>query len=108
MKEFEENLLKYCCYETAQEFCDEALQNLLKNKRYREIVEKRKKIKNEYPNVKDILEGNHFPKLNMTESKKLYEFLMLQGEQYELERVEIFIRGMKEAYELFKKLDILK
>lgn len=108
MEQIEERLITYYCYETIDEFCDEALHSLLKNKKYKELTEKRKQIKKDYPNVKDILEGNSFMQIKKSESKKIYEFLKLIEEQNELEKREIFIRGMKEAYGLFKRMDILK
>ena len=101
MEQFEERLITLYCYETINEFCDEALHNLLKNKEYNEITQKRKKIKSDYPNIKDVLEATRFQPLKKSESKKIYEFIKLMEEQNEMEKREIFIRGMKEAYALF-------
>lgn len=108
MEQFEEILLTDYCYESFVEYCEEVLFSLSKDKEYKKLVNKRNKLLKENQNVKKVKEGYEFPSLTSEESEKIYEYLLLLEDIKEIERKEIFIRGMKEAYILLRKMDVLK
>ena len=98
MEQFEEKLLTNQYYEMIDDFCDDAINNLLKNREYNILSEKRKSIKKEYLNIKNVLEGNNFVPLKKSETKKIFEFLTLVEMQSEMEKREVFIKGLNVGY----------
>lgn len=106
MEQFEEKLLTNQYFEMIDDFCDDAINNLLKNREYNILSEKRKSIKKDYLNVKNVLEGNNFVPLKKSESKKIFEFLTLVEMQSEMEKREVFIKGLNVGYNFIKKVDI--
>lgn len=82
-----------------------------KNHYYRCLVEKRHKIKEQYPKLEELLDGYQLPKvikLSRKEIKALREYADCICDIHYQEEKELFLRGMREEYFLLKDLDLLK
>lgn len=66
-------------------------------KDYKEIVHKMSKIKEEYPNVMDLLERSKIVELTKKEVKALREYLNLADDMQDIELVETFKLGLKDC-----------
>lgn len=65
-------------------------------KDYKEIAHKMSKIKEEYPNVKELLEKSKIVELTKKEVKALKEYLKLADDMQDIELVETFKLGLKD------------
>lgn len=76
----------------------EMLGNSIWNRKdYKEIVHKMSKIKEEYPNVMDLLERSKIVELNKKEVKALRRYLSLADDMQDIELVETFKLGLKDS-----------
>ncbi len=71
--------------------------NLWNIKKYKEIVHKMSKIKEEYPNVKDFIERNEIVNFTKKEIKALSEYLKLDNDMQDIEFIETFKLGLKDS-----------
>ncbi len=71
--------------------------NLWNIKEYKEIVHKMRKIKEEYPNVRDFLERNEIVTFTEKEIKALSEYLKLADDMQDIELIETFKLGLKDS-----------
>lgn len=76
--------------------------------KYQELYKNIENIKDKFPNLRYILEDEKHIELNLEESQKLVEIINLYRDILLIEEHEIFFLGGKEAYNYFKKMDILK
>lgn len=65
-------------------------------KDYKEIAHKMSKIKEEYPNVKELLEKSKIVELTKKEVRALKEYLKLADDMQDIELVETFKLGLKD------------
>lgn len=70
--------------------------NLWKIKKYKEIVNKMSKIKEEYPNIKEFIERNEMVNFTKKEVKALSEYLKLADDMQDIEFIETFKLGLKD------------
>ncbi len=70
--------------------------NLWNIKKYKEIVHKMSKIKEEYPNVKEFIERNEIVNFTKKEIKALSEYLKLADDMQDIEFIETFKLGLKD------------
>ena len=71
--------------------------NLWNIKKYKEIVHKMSKIKEEYPNVKEFIERNEIVNFSKKEVKALSEYLKLADDMQDIEFIETFKLGLKDS-----------
>ena len=71
--------------------------NLWNIKKYKEIVHKMSKIKEEYPNVMNFIERSKIVELNKKEVKALRKYLSLADDMQDIELVETFKLGLKDS-----------
>ncbi|MBQ9024382.1 MAG: hypothetical protein IJ105_04095 [Bacilli bacterium] len=109
MEEFDELFFKDYCDESLVEFiADQSI--ILKNKdnEYSRLLNERKNITENNDNIRKFIESDEIVDLTKEDLQQLYNFLELTTDiEEELEK-EIFYIGMREAFYLFKKLDMLK
>lgn len=82
-----------------------------KNKRYREIAEEQKKLKEEYPMLKTLLDEFQVNKKTVVSRKDIYalrEYFELFFESLDYEYYEMFLKGQKEEYFSLKSKGIIK
>lgn len=109
MKLFDETFIKNYCENNFAEFVSDSFVFLKEsNSRYKSYIEQKSKILNEFPNIREMLENDDICDLKKEEVKALKSYLNLEDDCREMEEKEMFLRGMKEAYYLFKKLKLLK
>lgn len=70
--------------------------NLWNIKKYKEIVHKMSKIKEEYPNIKEFIERNEIVNFTKKEVKALSEYLKLVDDMQDIEFIETFKLGLKD------------
>lgn len=109
MDSFEETFVKDFCEESFAEYFSEICVHLKKtNSKYRKKLEEQNSIMNKFDNVVDVLENHCLYPLSKREVKALQRYLSLREDCRAVEEREIFLQGMKEAYFLFKRLQLLK
>lgn len=111
MKSFNKTFAEFS-KEDFSEFTANIFANLRQNnKKYKEIFELQKKLKEECPMLEILLEEFHVPK-NVTISKKdvytLRRYFELYFEALNYEYYEIFLRGQKEEYCSLRSKGIIK
>ena len=109
VKLFDQTFIESYC----NEYFDEYISNstiFLKNKssEYQRLLDKKHKILEKCPNLEDILDNGTRIALSKYESKYIREYELAMIDIAILEEKEMFLRGMKEAYYLFKKMDLIK
>lgn len=92
-----------------QELVDSAKQGLIKNDYdYRRLNKQVEKIKEDYPKVKAFIEEEILDDLAKKECEMLNKIMTLKEQMNMLEEYNIFLKGSRQAYEYFKKIDILR
>lgn len=99
---------KYCNDNFAEFISDIQLSLEDSNKNYNSFINRRKKLLDKYPNVRSVIESEECKSLTQREVKALYDYICLMDNCSIIFEKELFLRGMAEAYLLFKKLDLLK
>ncbi len=82
-----------------------------KNKRYKEIFEEQKKLKEEYPMLKVLLDEFHVNNKTTISKKDVYalrKYFELFFESLDHEYYEMFLKGQKEEYFALKSKGIIK
>lgn len=82
-----------------------------KNKRYREIFEEQKKLKEECPMLKTLFDEFHVNNKTILSKKDVYalrEYLELFFQALDYEYYEMFLKGQKEEYFTLKNKGIIK
>lgn len=75
---------------------------------YNSLINNIERILDIYPNIRKVIDYKEEIELSKKEVTYLIEVLCLMEQQNDFEKEAIFFMGMKEAYCLFKKLNILK
>lgn len=94
------------------EYFDEFYSDILlrlkeKNTEYNKLIEIQSKILDDFPKIREIIENEAEVSLNEKEVKALSDYLINVDNARKLEERELFFKGGKEAYHLFKKLEII-
>ena len=79
-----------------------------KNKEYANLRKQICKIKEDFPNILELLEDNEVENLNTEECKYLQKLLSLYSRMTDYEDREIFFLGARENYFYFKHLELIK
>lgn len=109
MKAFDKTFCETYCKETFDEFLSDSIVELSKtNKEYQELLERKHNILDECPKLVKILEDTEPIELNADETRYVRDFEIALIDLATFESKEMFIKGMQEAYYLFKKLKIIK
>lgn len=109
MKAFDKTFCETYCKETFDEFLSDSIVELSKtNKEYQELLNKKQQILDECPKLRKIIEDVELVELNKNETKYVSELEISLLNIATFESKEMFIKGMQEAYYLFKKLKIIK
>lgn len=109
MEEFSETFIEGYCEERFDEFLSDSTFYLKKNNdEYKKLLDEKHNILDKCPNLVDILENEQEIELSAEESKYVRDFDLVMIDLSVLESKEMFIRGMREAYYLFKKMNIIK
>ena len=91
------------------EFVSDIFVNLQKkNKNYRNIIDEKEKLLNQYPNLRKLLEDYQSMELSKEEVSALSQILSLIDDKRILQEKELFLMGIREAYFIFKKTKIIK
>ena len=78
------------------------------NVEYKKLLDEKHIIMDKCPNLVDILDNEKQIELSAEESKFVHDYDLVMIDLSVLESKEMFIRGMREAYYLFKKMNIIK
>ena len=109
MEQFSETFIEGYCEERFDEFLSDSTFYLKKNNaEYKKLLDEKHNILDKCRNCVDILENEQQVELCAEESKYVRDFDLVMIDLSVLESKEMFIRGMKEAYYLFKKMNIIK
>ncbi len=109
MDNFEETFLKDYCDESFAEYLSDVLVHLKKsNPEYNLLLKNQSSLMNKYERLADVLQNHCLYSLSKNEVKALKKYLSLREDCREIEERELFLQGMREAYFLFKKLQLLK
>lgn len=104
-----EDMLIDLCENCLIEYFAELLAELeKKDKEYNFLMKKQENILNKYPNLRKITEDHDAMKLSKEEVRFYIKFLDYKGQSDMIEQKEIFLKGVSIAYELFKKIGIVK
>lgn len=79
-----------------------------KDKNYNSLMRKIEETLEIYPNIRKVIEDKESVALSEKEVVYLIEVLTLMEDQKDYENEVLFFRGFREAYFLFKKLDIFE
>lgn len=83
------------------------VQNVIKKGEYKEISDKIKNIKKQYPNLVLLLEEQENVELSFKEENVLNEIISLERKLNMIELKEAFKLGFKEAYIYFESMNML-
>ena len=83
------------------------VQNVIKKGEYKEISDKIKNIKKQYPNLVLLLEEQENVELSFKEEDVLNEIISLERKLNMIELKEAFKLGFKEAYIYFESMNML-
>ena len=78
------------------------------NTEYKELFSKIERLKNKYPNIREVLEDERITEMTLEESKGLMETINLYRELLKIEQYEIFLFGGREMYNYFKSVGIIE
>lgn len=110
MGQFSETFIEGYCEEMFDEFLSDSTLYLKKNNaEYQKLLEEKREIMDKCPNLQRILDNDEIRmELSAEESKFVHDYDLVMIDLSVLESKEMFIRGMREAYYLFKKMNIIK
>lgn len=109
MDNFDETFIKNYCKECFSEFLSDVSMNLKReNRNYKKELEQREKVLDSFPNIREIIENDISMDLTKAEVGAFIEYLKSYYECKDIEEREIFFRGMREAYYLFKKMKLIQ
>ena len=109
MYKINETFLENYCDESFAEFVSDFQVTLgKKNRNYKELNKQKSQLLAKYPNVRKVVESDVCCNLSAKEATALSDYLNLMDSCSTIEQREIFLSGMKEAYYLFRKLNIIK
>lgn len=104
-----EDLLIDLCENCLIEYFADILAELEKtDKEYRCLMKKQENILDKYPKLRDITEDREATKLSREEVKFYIKFLDYKCQSDMIEQKEIFLKGISIAYDLFRKIGIIK
>ncbi len=78
------------------------------NQEYKDLLKQKHDILEKSPSLENLLDNGRVVNLTPEELLLFYDYELIMIDLSVLESKEMFIKGMKEAYYLFKRLDILK
>ena len=110
MEQFSETFIEGYCDERFDEFLSDSTFYLKKNNdEYKKLLDEKRNILDNFPNLESIFDNSE-TKIGLTpeESKYVRNYDLVMIDLSVLESKEMFIRGMREAYYLFKKMNIIK
>lgn len=99
---------KYCTDNFAEFVSDIQLELEKSNSTYNKYIKQRRELLDKYPNIRNVIENNDYVSLSSKEVKMLSDYISLMDNCSTIFERELFLRGMKEAYSLFKKMKIIK
>ena len=109
MKREEKELIYDYCFDVFPDFLSDFTVRLKNNNsEYKELIEERRSILKKCPKLEDIIENNSLIELSKEESNYIYQYYVAVLELVLCEEREIFFEGMCQAYDLFKRLGIIK
>ena len=109
MEQFSETFIEGYCEERFDEFLSDSTLYLKKsNVEYKKLLDEKHIIMDKCPNLVDILDNEKQIELSAEESKFVHDYDLVMIDLSVLESKEMFIRGLREAYYLFKKMNIIK
>lgn len=109
MEQFSKTFIEGYCEERFDEFLSDSTFYLKEsNVEYKKLLDMKHSIMDKCPNLVDILENEQQIELSAEESKFVHDYDLVMIDLSVLESKEMFIRGMREAYYLFKKMNIIK
>lgn len=79
-----------------------------KDKEYKFLLKKQENILDKYSNLRDVLEDKKVIGLNKQEIRYLIRYLDYKCQSDLIEQREIFYKGLSVAYEIFRKIGIIK
>lgn len=104
-----EDLLIDLCENCLIEYFADVLSDLENNdKEYGYLMQKQEYILSRCPKLRDIIEDREATKLSREEVKFYIKFLDYKCQSDMIEQKEIFLKGVSIAYDLFRKIGIIK
>jgi len=104
-----EDLLIDLCENCLIEYFADVLSDLENtDKEYGCLMQKQEYILSRYPKLRDIIEDREATKLSREEVKFYIKFLDYKCQSDMIEQKEIFLKGISIAYDLFRKIGIIK
>ena len=109
MEQFSETFIEGYCEEMFDEFLSDSTMYLKKNNvEYKKLLDEKRNILDNCPNLERIFDiGELKTDLKAEETKYVHNYDLIMIDLSVLESKEMFIRGMREAYYLLKKLNII-
>ncbi len=109
MEEFDDTFFERIDEDDFDRFLSDVTIEMKKhNQEYKELLEQKHEILKKSPALEDLLDNGKEVKLSPEEIWLFYDYELIMIDLSVLESKEMFIKGMKEAYYLFKRLDIIK
>lgn len=110
MEQFSETFIEGYCEDMFDEFLSDSTLYLKKyNEEYKKLLDEKRNILDNCPNLERIFDvGELKTDLSAEETKYVHKYDLVMIDLSVLESKEMFIRGMREAYYLFKKMNIIK
>lgn len=110
MEQFSETFIEGYCEDMFDEFLSDSTLYLKKNNiEYQNLLKEKRSILDKCPNLEKIFDSDETRiGLSAEESKFVHDYDLVMIDLSVLESKEMFIRGMREAYYLFKKMNIIK
>ena len=91
------------------EFISDIFINLKnKNSEYKNALSERENILRNFPNLRKIIDDDESISLSKEEVSALIKFLSLLDDCKTIQEKELFLRGIREAYCLFRRTKIIK
>ena len=109
VKLFDQSFIESYCNDYFDEFISNSTMFLKnKNSEYQRLLDKKHKILKKCPNLEEILDNGTRIALSKYEAKYIREYELVMIDLTIMEEKEMFLRGMREAYYLFKKMNLIK
>lgn len=109
MEEFDDTFFERIDEDDFDRFLSDVTIEMKKhNQEYKNLLEQKYEILKKSPALEDLLDNGKEVKLTPEEILLFYDYELIMIDLSVLESKEMFIKGMKEAYYLFKRLDIIK
>lgn len=108
-KLFDQTFIENYCNDYFDEYISDSVMFLKKtNSEYQRLLNKKHKILQECPNLEKIMDNGTRIALSKYEAKYIRDYDLVMIDLTILEEKEMFLRGMTEAYYLFKKMNLIK